>query len=243
MNTDKYGVLGQIQDGGWIEGGDSAKWQGDWCYLTNNRFWSDCNNEHRSYVDFFEKQPGRYVRHPDPDQTFNGFGADIRAISRDQMTGIIAGIINEGNHRAMGRLMWQHAKRGFLFSWNTIHNGVDPEKAKWKLPDLTGPEILAAELRGFGKWSWVFWPILCVLDLHMLANTLFINRVPVEKDNECISYLIKLFISNDHVPTPVSRLSLMLVDKSLMWQKLKSYWCGWRKQDDMAQLYFFWFYK
>jgi len=130
----------------------------------------------------------------------------------------------------------RHAKRLFLFADNTIHNGVDPKTAKWKLPDLTGPEILAQEIRGL-RSGWYDW-LLPVLDIHMLLNTLFINRVPASKDNECISYLIKLIISVEHKPTWVSRLALRKVDALLMLEKLESYWGGYRAQPEMIELYY-----
>ena len=238
VNRDFHGALGQIQPGTHpdfpkdsIEGGDAIGWSGAYYYITKKN-----PIKYFSFISFFEVLPGRYVRHPDPKLTYNGFGSSLASLSRDQMCGAIAGIIASKEPWAMSRLIKQHAKRLFLFSWNTMHNGVDPKTAKWKLPDLTGPEILAQELRGIKKgWYDILLPLL---DLHMLANTWFFNRVPAEKENECISYLIKLFISVEHKPTLFSRLALRTLDKRLAREKLNSYWCGWREQPYMAALFY-----
>jgi hypothetical protein len=232
IHKDKYGALGQIQADGSIEGGDSAVWTGHHVYLTNDEDKFD-------YVKFYEVSKGAYVRHPDPKMTNNGFGAYYKnpyngCISRDQLTGILSGIIAKNDIGAMLRLMAHHLTRLFLFSYNTIHNGKKPEESKWKLPDLTLLDIWAMQLRGLGKLSIIFFPLLCVLDIHMLLNTLLVNR---EDDPDQINYAMKLIISREHVPTPISKLSLKLLNKEHLLKNIKAYWTGWRNTPGMYPLY------
>lgn len=233
MNRDKYGIIGQIQGDGSIEGGDSACWNGHYTYLRGK--------DAVPYVDTFEVSFGGYVRHPHPEMTNNGFGAHYEhpwsgCISRDQLTGVLAGVIGEKNKLAMLRIMLNHALRGFLFSYNTIKNGRDPKTAKWKMPDITFMDIWAMMLRGFGPISWVFWPLLLVLDLHLLLGAVY-DRYFDNKEPDVINFLGKLFVSVDHVPTPVSKLALKFVNKENLLSRLREYWCGWRDNCEIVDLY------
>jgi hypothetical protein len=245
LTKDKYGILGQIQPGGWVEGGDSACWMGHYVYLTNSDF---------PYVKTFEVKPGGYVRHPDPMLTYNGFGAHYKSpwngcISRDQWTGVIGGLIRQKERMALLRLILHHALRGFLFSYNTIPNGQDPKKTKfnllkffyrkkgenfYKLPDFTVFDIWATYLRGFGAISWILWPLLCVLDLHLLVNTVLTN---LEKDNDQINYTMKYLVAREFVPTPTSWLASKILNKDRLIDLLGQYWAGWRQQSDMVPFY------
>lgn len=236
IRVDEYGLVSQIQKNGTFEGGDTANHEG------HRRYMRGGSANVRPYRDIFEVGCGGYVRHPVPESTTNGFGAVYYhpwggCISRDQLIGIIAGLISEGDYWGIIRLMFHHACRGFLFSYNTIHNGSKPEDRGWKMPDLTLFDIWAIELRGLGVFSWVFWPLLCVLDLHNLGNTVVQNCTSVEKDNECISYLMRVFISVERVPTPISLLSRAILNERHVIKKLVSYWTGWRDNPHMGALY------
>lgn len=232
INRDQYGIIGQIQPDGSIEGGDAACWQGHHVFLTDDK-------DNFPYVSTFEVKFGAYVRHPHPHATNNRFGAYYKdpwngCISRDQLTGIIAAIVRKGDKVAMLRLMLHHACRLFLFSYNTVKNGVDPKDAKWKMPDLTLLDIWATYLRGFGKASWLLWPLLCVLDIHMLLNTMYSN---IQDEDDKINFAIKLLISREFVPTPISWLSSKILNKSKLLDSIKRYWCGWRQNCGMYELY------
>lgn len=240
MHRDKYNIIGQIQeDGVTVEGGDSVCWMGHWIYLNNNSDWSV-----EDFISTFEVAPGGWVRHPHKEQTYHGFGAFYKGpwqgvISRDQLTGILAGLMKAKSAGPILRLIKQHSKRLFLFSYNTIHNGAPPEQTKWKLPDLTLFDIWAMELRALGnvvKWlKPVLYPILTILDLHMLVNTMLVNKDPSEEDR--INYAIKLITSNRHNPTLISKLSYKLCNKVNLLTSIKKYWCGWRDNCEFYPLY------
>jgi len=125
ITRDQYGVIGQIQTGGWVEGGDSACWNGHYSYFSGD-------TKTLPYVKTFEVKPGAYVRHPKADVTYNGFGAYYRnpwmgCISRDQMTGVLLGIIAEKNRMAMLRLFLHWSLKGFLLTYKVLDNGKDPK--------------------------------------------------------------------------------------------------------------------
>lgn len=232
MNKDKYGLIGQIQPDGSIEGGDTACWMGHYVYLTRYPI---------NYVGTFEKGFGGYVRHPHPEQTNNGFGAYYKnsyngCMSRDQLTGVLLAVIRQSEYMAMLRIILNHSCRLMLFSYNTITNGTDPNTAKWKLPDLTLFDIWAMMLRGFGKFSWVFWPLLCILDLQMLFAAIY-DRYFDNKEPDCINFVGKLLVSREFVPTPISWLTTKFVNKANLLERLTAYWSGWRDNAHFVDLF------
>ena len=249
MIVDKHGVIGQIQDDGvTVEGGDSINWMAHWAYHEDVPNWPADR-----IVEKFEVGFGGYVRHFDPAQTYYGFGAHYKnpyngVMSRDQMTGLIGMLVKRGQKMALARIMLHNLSRLFLFSYNSTINGRDTDQTKfnlikffynpakenyYKLPDLTGPDVLAMQLRGFGKASWLAWPLLVFLDLHNLLN---VGLDRFQEDDDVISMVMKYQVSRDFIPTPTSWLTSKLMNKKQVTEKLKSYWTGWRKQPRMYEL-------
>lgn len=237
MNFDSAGFIGQIQSDGSVEGGDSLCWNGHWLYLTKEAQIAIPIVRmpmHRYKVSF-----GAYVRHPIPEFTNNGFGAYYKSpwdgcISRDQFTGLLVGLIAENNKLAMLEVILHWSLRLFLFSYNTKTNGRDPDTTHYKMPDFTGPDIWATALRGFGIFSWFFWPLLCVLDLHTLINTIIHNH---KKESDAINFTGKLLVAKDYCPTPTSLLAWWVCDKKELLKELEEYWCGWRDSQEFYLLY------
>lgn len=234
ITRDRFGFIGQWQSPIFIEGGDSANYTGIYKYLTGEGHVPGKINMNQFEVSF-----GAYVRHPISRYTNNGFGAFYKnpwsgCISRDQLTGIMMGLIAEKQRIALIKLMLHWSLRLFLFSYNTIGNGDDPNDFKWKWPDFTGPDVWSVALRGFGFYSWIFWPVLIFLDIHNLINAFIHN---FKKDDEVISFTNKFIISREHVPTPTSFLCEKILDKRQLLKELKSYWCGWRKNCGFYELY------
>lgn len=237
MNLDRFGIVGQIQSDYSVEGGDSVNWMGHLLYLG----WPKYNIE--NYFNLFQVSCGGYVRHFSKDATPYGFGAYYKnpwngCISRDQMTGILAALIKHRNLKQVLCFLLHHACFLFLFSYNTINNGENPKTAKWKWPDLTLFDIWAMELRALGNalpiLKLFFWPILHILDLHMLLNTIYVN---LSKETDVISYTIKLITSVENTPTLVSLFSYEMLNVDRLMYKLHVYWCGWRKSCDILPLY------
>ena len=230
ITKDKHGIVGQIQKDGSVEGGDSANYMGHYVFLTHSDF---------PYAKAFEVAFGAYVRHPDPKMTNNGFGAYYKnpwngCISRDQLTGILLALIRQQDHKAMARLIAHNMATFGIFTYNTIHNGEDPNKAKWKFPD-TMLSLWGLQLRGFGWASWLFYPILTILDLHLLAGVI-LDRYVKLADHDVINFTGRLLASKEFVPTPTSMLAAKLVDQDDYNKRMKRAWCGWRDNCGMAKL-------
>jgi hypothetical protein len=229
LNFDKYGVLCHLRNDGSLECGDGLNWSCHYAYYSGNEI----------DLDFFESGFGGYVRHPIPSQTDNGFGAYYKSpylgcISRDQLTGLLAYIIKFKPTGAAFRLFLHYIPRLFLFSYNTIDNGVDPKKAKFKLPDPTLFDIWSMILRTNKILSVLFWPILNILDIHLLINTIAFNSF-ISKDP--ISYGIKLISCHENTPTLISLLSIIIVNRSKLDLETSIYWSTWRKNGGMAFLF------
>ena len=234
MNRDKYGILGQIQPDGSIEGGDALNWECHYRYFTSEEM-------PPLILTWFNISSGAYVRHPSPNHTTYGFGAHYRnpwngCISRDQLTGIIGYLIKFKERRRLLQLILHHMAWGFLFAYNTIRNG--DKDHRWKWPDFTGPDIWAMELRGIARVVpgsiILLYPILCLLDIHLLLNTLYVNR---KEDNDVLSFVMKLCVSLDYYPTPLSSLAGRLLKQYIMYRHLYHYWGLWRRQPEMASIH------
>lgn len=249
ITRDVHGIIGQVQQGTWdkwVEGGDSAAWNGYYSYFSKD-------TKTLPYVKTFEIGFGAYVRHPVPVATNNKFGAYYNnpwdgCISRDQLGGILLGIIAERDYLAMLRLMLHWSLRLFLFSYNTIQNGEDTTKTKfsifkffynpeqenyYKMPDLTFFNMWGLALRGFGVMSWIFWPLLVVFDIHMLADAMLANK----DDNKSInSHLGRLHVATKVAPTPLSYLSRKLANKQVFKKKAEHYWAGKRVNPGISDL-------
>lgn len=230
MNRDSDNIIGQIQPDGSIEGGDSACWMGHWLYLSREKF---------PYTSVFSTGFGAFVRHPEKERTNNGFGAYYShpwdgVISRDQLTGILAGVIAEKKRWMALKIILHHACWLWLFSYNTRKNGADPKKTAWKWPDLTGPDMWALEIRALGSISWLLWPVLLVLDLYIVLATIF-DFFHDSKDP--INFVIRLIIGVEHTPTLFSLLAFKIANKDKLILELNDYWCGWRDGCDIVPLY------
>lgn len=228
LTRDKYGILGQIQANGSIEGGDGANWTGHYVYLTDDPF---------LYGEAFSKGGG-FVRHPDPTCTNSGFGSFYNGpydgvMSRDQLTGVIGALIRQKEVVSLLKLGLNHSCRLFLFAYNTRENGEDPNTTPWKWPDLTVFDFWATYLRGFGSVSWCLYPLLCIFDIQMLIATILVNY---STNEDQISYSMKLMISKEFVPTPISWLSCKLLNRNNLLTLINKYWSGWRQQPDMVDL-------
>lgn len=232
IKHDKFGLVGQPDDkytfG--LEGGDSLNWTCHEYFLTNQLL-----THH--ILKHFEKHPGLYIRHPNRYQSDFGWASYCEGNwngveSRDQMTGKLCFLAKAQARRALWRTFKQHVKRFLLFANNTIHNGANPKTAKWKLPDLTGPDVWALYIRGFRAW-WCY-PLLLIFDLHLFINC-FIKRMT--KDSDILSFIIKMLTAREIMPTPIIWLAFMVNSRQDLDRRLEVYWTGWRQQRGMYELY------
>ena len=226
---DRHGAVGQPYKGG-FEGGDSASWTGIYNYFTKRKGWS--------YSKFFQVGFGSYVRHPIKDSTYNKYGSYYKHpydgnMNRDQLTGVTAGLINDGKLWQKIKFTLHNCTRLFLFAYNTRQNGIDPKKGPWKLPDLLDPLYWGMHIRMYRFIAIIINPVLEILDLHLLVSTLIVNKT--SKD-DCNNYLVRLHTARTISPTNVSALCVKLLDKKHLNGRLFEYWCFWRKQPGMYRL-------
>lgn len=182
-----------------------------------------------SYLNTLEAQPGRYTRHPD----HNKWYSDLDRLSRDQFTPLLAfiGYLKQKDFR--WRLFKAHLRRGLLFAWNTRKNGqyptfeehqqknsIDAWDYKWKLPDVTGPEIWAMWIRAYR--AWYLYPLLCVLDLQTLFSS--IHRRYYTTDNIQMNQVILTDFSTRVLPTPISLLARRVYGKRVAREALTNMW-------------------
>jgi hypothetical protein len=91
------------------------------------------------------------------------------------------------------------------------------------------------EIRALGLFSYAFYPLLTILDIQMLLNTILFNRT--DEHNDQINFLIKHFVQIEHTPTPVSYIAWRLLNKKKVIDKIAQYWNGWRSMPEMIKLY------
>ena len=233
VHTDQYGIIGHAYHGqGGVEGGDSACWNGHYNYFSPVK-------DGVKYVDTFEVKYGAYVRHPVPHDTFNRFGWFYKNpwdgnTSRDQLTGVLLGIIDEKNYGAMLRYFLHSALRLFIFAYNTRKNGETPEDTPWKMPDFLGPNMWQMMIRGMGPLGIILYPLLIIFDLQLLVDVFLINKT--DKD-DVINFIGRLSVARDILPTPVGWLAVRLLKKDHVKSLVERYWVGWRDNPGMYDLH------
>jgi hypothetical protein len=159
------------------------------------------------------------ARHPD---TTKWYGRPNR-FSRDQLIPLLCTFV-------MWSDLWKpfrkqvfklHLKRCLLFAWNSIKNFVydSPEEhikmstpdvpynRKWKMPDITGPEIWGLWIRANRVWP--LYPLLFLFDLETLIGSLLWRN---KESNISRNHLLVLYVTNSVYPTLVSRAALKLVN-------------------------------
>lgn len=216
---DENGILGQKESNGQFGGGDSASWHGGYTLL---------GGDDRNFYEIFGAGHGGLVRHPTEGYSAYYKGPYDGRITRDQLSGALAAIVSQRDSQALWKVFKHHGYWLWLFSYSTRPNG---SFGKWKWPDITGPNVWQMYLRGFSKY---FYPLLLILDIHLVLDSLVMRY---NNDSHIISHLHRLIIANQFTPTPVSRFALKLLPNSFIKDNLTRYWCGWRGNCFMVDLY------
>ena len=259
MNRDKHGIIGQIQHGGWVEGGDSLNWMGHYIALSEDPDWPISK-----YIYTFEVGDGEWVRHPYKNESGPSYSHFSNGVydgnaSRDQMTGAIMALSINRQYRALYRIIIAQLKRMIFFCNNTVQNGVDPwvnfkERPGFvhfvgcmlglvkgrKFPDIIFLDVWSMIVRGFYPYSIILYPLLLVFDLHILINSVVVR---LQKNDDIISHIAKCFVASKVMPTPLSWLANRVNSGDQLERKLRSYWCGWRDNCDFIPLYTKWMNK
>ena len=179
--------------------------------------WLSAFQRRRADVDWilamFQPSPGILLRHPNPDID----AGDWDRGSRDMLKSyaIACGYWSQNQ---LKRLIKGHAKRLFLLATNTRQNGAN----KWnhgkggydyspRTPDVTGPKVWNAYLRGLNKWY--LWPFIFALDIELLGGA--INWRYFKKSNLAQNQAMEQLQATDRLSTPFSWLAnkIMPIEK------------------------------
>ena len=246
---DELYLIGQIQDDGSIEGGDSINRMSHYHFTiqANKKIGNGALVEQLPFntqkrfeedLELFEcpDSKGNYRRHPTNGWASFCGGTYDGNMSRDQSFPLIIAMAFMGLYKRLGMYFIRHLMRGFLFTNNTRKNGKDPDKTPWKLPDFTGPEFFSVYLRAIPALGYILYPVLCILDLELLVSAFVWSKFRKD-DDDIVNFCDSLIFANMRVRTPVSYLATKLVSKDLIINKLKSHWEGWRQSGYFVNLY------
>jgi hypothetical protein len=221
---DSFGVITQ-KDG---DGGDSLQREGMFAFseymhyhlgkIDQNQLQSS-TDRYTKILKTLEVSWGNFRRHPD---TSKWYGQSDR-MSRDQLTSNIVamGVVNQ--KMLLKTLIGHLLKRCLLFTTNTRGNFVMPGDSgyRWKLPDITGPSIWGAYLRGFYKYLYPIYPIvyglLTILDLENVINS-YIILYKVKKDPTFSDHLSHQMLLN--------QAYLIYKTPTIMWAHKVYAWCN-----------------
>lgn len=147
---------------------------------------------------------GNYTRHANP----AWWASRPDRMSRDQFTPNLLAMILMGMNKELIKCFLGHCLRLLLFTTNIRGNGGFDKPLK--MPDITVMEFWAHYLRSLPACiRWIFWPVLCVLDLENLGGsinkTYFYGKDPTNSDD--VNHIVSLLFASDRVSTPTIWLS------------------------------------
>lgn len=173
----------------------------------------------RKYPSALEVELGLYCRHPNPDKWYSRNDT----FSRDQLTPLIAYLSIIGVMAPIRRLFKQHLKRGLLFAWNTreIDSYPGQDNYKWKIPDITGPEIWAMWIRAFNCYT--LYPLLFLFDIQTLISSI-LYRFKLTDSTLQMNHVLMVDFSNEVMPTLISKLAKWIYGKETPKAALTKSW-------------------
>ena len=184
--------------------------------------------------ELLEVEPGIYVRNPfsnymipsQPTQWYN----DPATTSRDQLTPVICFHALRSFHgdKSSASSLWRLFKACFkrgMFAQNTKNNFGVPGT---KIPDWITPDLWSIFLRGLGKWSYILYPLIALLDSVMLIGALIYMFAPIISWNG-VSLKISGSLSSDPTSTDDGNMNNIInaaqytFDTPLSWLTRKIY--------------------
>lgn len=215
--VDEWGLLDKLSG---ADGGDSGQREGMyWALLamikeTTEQAAFRRNKEsylkqYHKVMDKIHPTPGLILRHSNPDYD----ASDWDRMSRDQLQPniIAAGYWDKEELQDLNKGC---RRRGYLFASNTRRNGAtkynhgedvagEVRDFSWKLPDLTGPEIMGNLIRAYK--AWYLYPILILCDFELLGGA--IKWRYFAKHNITMNQTLSQMQAADRMGTPLSWLA------------------------------------
>ena len=199
--------------------------------------------------------PGEFVRHYRITASPHGWVAYVNGhyqgvLSRDQFISLLICLGYHNEHEMLWRIVKAHFRRGFLFTNNTLHNGDDPKTAKQKIVgDVTGPEVLAAYLRGFSthrvvKWfKPLIWIALTILDVETFLGSLYWPLRYKRKEGkwkmetDIINHASVIIYGMQRMTTLTMWFAAKILSAEFVMVRLAKYWHSWRESPYFINLY------
>lgn len=224
-NTDKWGLICFKGDNGDLDGGDTVHNEYTAAYCTSTILRAP-SAKHDFLRDLLVIK-GIPRRHCDGTKWYSS----VNRTSRDALTPYLCYISSVAAFKKQEflQLLLQHAKRLFLFAWNTRKNFQYPTLTehlqrstadvrwnyRWKVPDVCGPDIWAIYLRGLCNVLPVLRPLtlpmLYVLDVHIftavMLNIRAFKKAPDAFDADRRNLTLKTHFSAHHTPTLLSKFA------------------------------------
>lgn len=152
--------------------------------------------------------PGIHRRHPDETKWYSQWNR----MSRDQTVPLLIACAEYDMPMYAVRYILGHLTRLFLFTTNIIDNGI--MTGPYKIPDPTGPDFWALEIRALPLiLGLLCYPLLLVFDLYSLFSAVFL-RFFNRSQNDVINHVMMSIHNQRRIPTPFSWLTNVLVNSA-----------------------------
>lgn len=161
--------------------------------------------------------PGIHRRHPDPTKWYSQWNR----MSRDQTVPLLiaCGVYNEYSYSF--KYILGHIFRLMLFTTNVVDNGI--MTGPLKIPDLTGPDFWALEIRALPiPICILLYPLLLVFDLYSLFSAIFLRWFNTSQ-NDVINHCMMSIHNQRRMPTPFSYLTNILNSARDLQQRLDNF--------------------
>lgn len=242
---DKWGLLDKVY---MPDGGDTCHREGTfWSLLgmmsdADSVLWLErFHRDEDDYLAIMKKlhvDNGVFVRHVRPLNDVNSWDR----MSRDQFQPMVIAA-GYWSKEELSKIIKGHRSRGFLFCTNTRKNGAtrhnhgkvvagEIRDYGWKLPDITGLEILGNFIRS--KKSWFFYLALFICDIEGLFGSIKWRCFP--KHNIALNHTLSLLQACHRLPTPLSWLSRKIMPFERLFDLIQDHLDDLHPSDDMQFL-------
>jgi len=161
-------------------------------------------------VAMLQYSDGEWTRHWNKKRWFGKRGV----MSRDQIRSLLWAMAHHKEKKALLKVAWSLFKRlGFM--WNTIENGEDADRTKWKVPGFSGPTVWGTIIRGVIYWPLypIVFPVLLFLDVGILFNSIIIvtfSYIDPDETSNDLNHIGDVIGTKVMYPTSISWIARLI---------------------------------
>jgi hypothetical protein len=177
-------------------------------------------------------EPGKYVRHPDPNMWYS----NERTFSRDQSVNLQCSMLANGRTDLVKQIFQTRLKYKKLAHFNDLENDGVTEKVS----DIPSPEEIAIWIRAFGLWF--LYPLLTLLDLSLVLGVTIFRTANQRSLWDSDAHLIpRLIATETKYPTLSSKIAIYLYStkQNSVERQLQNYYNNKNPGHNLAPLAFF----